>query len=171
MERCSHGNLTIRAMLTLVECSACSMITHFDYTKFTPGDGYMECLKMQCFEMGTNILTEIWGEFDQILAYSGAYLRGVLGRYAERGHEKDGGEAIRRALAAGGVHDARFHSAAALLDLARTTCREATGPGRMGAAPCTIMITSNSRHRLSGQTSQLTAGRLLPHAANHPRHG
>ena len=29
----------------------CSMITHFDYTKFTPGDGYMECLKMQCFEM------------------------------------------------------------------------------------------------------------------------
>ena len=63
MERCSHGNLTIRAMLTLVECSACSMITHFDYTKFTPGDGYMECLKMQCFEMGTNILTEIWGEF------------------------------------------------------------------------------------------------------------
>ena len=51
MERCSHGNLTIRAMLTRVECSACSMITHFDYTKFTPGDGYMECLKMQCFEM------------------------------------------------------------------------------------------------------------------------
>ena len=170
MERCSHGNLTIRAMLTLVECSACSMITHFDYTKFTPGDGYMECLKMQCFEMGTNILTEIWGEFDQILAYSGAYLRGVLGRYAESGHEKDGGEAIRRALAAGGVHDARFHSAAALLDLARTTCRERRGQAGW-AAPCTIMITSNSRHRLSGQTSQLTAGRLLPPAANHPRHG
>ena len=55
MERCSPWQFRRSVQCSLASAGLlaflCSMITHFDYTKFTPGDGYMECLKMQCFEM------------------------------------------------------------------------------------------------------------------------
>ena len=55
MQRCSPWQFRRSVQCSLSSAALlaflCSMITHFDYTKFTPGDGYMECLKMQCFEM------------------------------------------------------------------------------------------------------------------------